>query len=219
MIHLRSTGLSRFLARIRDGRGVGLDELLMALLVLNIGLFATLGAFTSGALALQRASHVSTASAIADRYMECFRDVSFANTQWPNTPGATALAGTPCAATTATGSGGSQYSTVTGPEGDTIGAHQYSPGESGPLGLPVRVPWVWAEGLPIGSARAKPLRREIVRRASNERFMGEESLECWCFGAQETAVSLEKRNARQALAHPSLDGWDKVSPHLRLPGV
>lgn len=117
MIHLRSTGLSRFLARIRDERGVGLVELLIALLVLNIGLFATLGAFTSGALALQRASHVSTASAIADRYMECFRDVSFANTQWPNTPGATALAGTPCAATTATGSGGSQYSTVTGPDG------------------------------------------------------------------------------------------------------
>ena len=77
MIHLRSTGLSRFLARIRDERGVGLVELLIALLVLNIGLFATLGAFTSGALALRRASHVSTASALADKQMEAFRDMSY----------------------------------------------------------------------------------------------------------------------------------------------
>ncbi|HEX6951266.1 MAG TPA: hypothetical protein VF124_00565 [Gaiellaceae bacterium] len=116
MIGLRSNGLSRFVARVRDERGVGLVELLIALLVLNIGLFATLGAFTSGALALQRASHVSTAAAISDRYMECFRDVSFANVQWPSTSGATALAGTPCAATTAPGSGGLQYAAVTGPD-------------------------------------------------------------------------------------------------------
>lgn len=111
---LRSNALSRFRARICDERGIGLVELLIALLVLNIGLFATLGAFTSGALALQRASHVSTASAIADKEMECFRDVSFANVQWPNTSGATALTGTPCAATTATGSDGKQYVTLTG---------------------------------------------------------------------------------------------------------
>jgi Tfp pilus assembly protein PilV len=96
MIDLRSNGLKRFQARIRDERGVGLVELLIALLVLNVGLFATLGAFTSGALALQRASHVSTASAIADQEMEKLRDSSYTAISatptpqppnpWPNAP-------------------------------------------------------------------------------------------------------------------------------------
>jgi Tfp pilus assembly protein PilE len=96
LIDLRNNGLSRFGARLRDERGVGLVELLIALLVLNIGLFATLGAFTSGALALQRASHVSTASAIADQEMEKLRDSSYATivalqtpqvtNPWPNAP-------------------------------------------------------------------------------------------------------------------------------------
>jgi len=117
VIGLRSGHKSRLDARLRNEDGIGLIELLIALLVLNVGIFATLGAFTSGALALRRASHVSTAAAISDKYMECFRDVSFATIQWPNTPGATALSGTPCAATTASGSGGLQYNTVTGPDG------------------------------------------------------------------------------------------------------
>jgi Tfp pilus assembly protein PilV len=96
VIDFRSNGLSRVAARIRDERGVGLVELLIALLVLNVGLFATLGAFTSGALALQRASHVSTASAIADQEMEKLRDSSYATitalqtaqttNPWPNAP-------------------------------------------------------------------------------------------------------------------------------------
>jgi Tfp pilus assembly protein PilV len=96
MIDLPGNGLSRFGARIRDERGVGLVELLIALLVLNIGLFAMLGAFSSGALALQRASHVSTASAIADQEMEKLRDSSYATitalqtpqvtNPWPNAP-------------------------------------------------------------------------------------------------------------------------------------
>jgi Tfp pilus assembly protein PilV len=73
--------------RLRDEDGIGLVELLIALLVLNIGIFATLAAFTSGALALRRASHTSTASAIADRYMECFRDASYTNITWPMTTG------------------------------------------------------------------------------------------------------------------------------------
>src|SRR4029078_1424860 len=58
---------SRFAARLREDRGVGLIELLIALLVLNIGIFATFAAFTSGAVALRHASHVSTATALADK--------------------------------------------------------------------------------------------------------------------------------------------------------
>lgn len=77
----------RLVARLRREDGIGLVELLIALLVLNIGIFATLAAFTSGALALRRASHTSTASAIADKYMECFRDASYTNITWPMTTG------------------------------------------------------------------------------------------------------------------------------------
>jgi Tfp pilus assembly protein PilV len=86
MIGLWNNRLSRFVARLRDERGVGLVELLIALIVLNVGIFATLGAFTSGALALQRASHVSTASAIADQEMERLRDSSYATITALQTP-------------------------------------------------------------------------------------------------------------------------------------
>jgi Tfp pilus assembly protein PilV len=121
VIDVRSDDSSPLGAKLRREEGIGLVELLIALLVLNIGIFATLGAFTSGALALRRASHVSTATAISDQYLECFRDTSFASIQWPNTAGGTALSGTACAATTATGSDGLQHVTVTGPD-----SRQYS---------------------------------------------------------------------------------------------
>ena len=58
---------------------MGLVELLIALLVLNIGIFATLGAFTSAATTLRRASHISTAAAIADQEIEGLHNKSYAN--------------------------------------------------------------------------------------------------------------------------------------------
>jgi len=82
-------GWSRLVAKLRDDRGIGLVELLIALLVLNIGIFATLAAFTSGALAIRRASHISTATAIADQEVEVLRNTAYANiasqaaTLWP----------------------------------------------------------------------------------------------------------------------------------------
>jgi Tfp pilus assembly protein PilV len=97
---------SRLVARLRDEEGIGLIELMIALLVLNIGIFATLAAFTSGALALRRASHTSTAAAIADKYMECFRNSSYTNITWPMTTGS-------CTATTVTGADGLTY-TISG---------------------------------------------------------------------------------------------------------
>ena len=70
----RSGGLA---AKLRGEDGLGLVELLIALLVLNIGIFATLGAFTSAATTINRASHVSTASAISDKQMENYRDTAY----------------------------------------------------------------------------------------------------------------------------------------------
>jgi Tfp pilus assembly protein PilV len=77
-IDLRSHGRT-LAARLREETGLGLIELLISLLVLNLGIFATMGAFTSGAVAIRNASRVSTASALADKEVEGFRDMPFSS--------------------------------------------------------------------------------------------------------------------------------------------
>jgi Tfp pilus assembly protein PilV len=92
VIELPSNRWSRLAARLRDDSGLGLVELLISLLVLNVGIFATIGAFTSGALTIRRASRISTAAAIADQKVEQLRDTSYAGIvnqtvdPWPNSP-------------------------------------------------------------------------------------------------------------------------------------
>ena len=44
--------------------------------------------------------------------------------------------------------------TMTGPMGDMAGDHQYSPGLSLPVGLPVGVPLVWNDGCGMDAASA-----------------------------------------------------------------
>ena len=78
-IDLRGNGRSTLAARLREETGLGLIELLISLLVLNLGIFATMGAFTSGAVAIRNASRVSTASALADKNIEAFRDMSYSS--------------------------------------------------------------------------------------------------------------------------------------------
>jgi Tfp pilus assembly protein PilE len=74
---LRST----LFPRLRRSGGFGLVELLIALLVLNIGIFAIVAAFNGGALAIRRASHMSAAAAVADKQMEAFRNSTYAGIQ------------------------------------------------------------------------------------------------------------------------------------------
>jgi Tfp pilus assembly protein PilV len=57
--------------------GFGLIELLMSMTILNVGILALIAAFQSGAFALQRASKLSTASAIADIQMERYRGYKY----------------------------------------------------------------------------------------------------------------------------------------------
>ena len=77
---------------MRNEDGIGLIELLIALLVLNVGIFATLGAFTSAASTLKRSSRISTAAAIADQEIEALHNlrysqiVNVALATWPNAP-------------------------------------------------------------------------------------------------------------------------------------
>ena len=63
--------------RLSSERGFGLIELLMAMVMLNIGLLAIVAAFNSGMFALNRASKISTASALADSQMELYRAVTY----------------------------------------------------------------------------------------------------------------------------------------------
>jgi len=63
--------------RLRSEAGFGLIELLMAMVILNIGILAIVAAFSSSQFALNRASKISTASALADSQMELFRALTY----------------------------------------------------------------------------------------------------------------------------------------------
>jgi Tfp pilus assembly protein PilV len=64
--------------RLRSDAGFGLIELLMAMVMLNIGILAIVAAFNSGMFALKRAGQLSTASALADSQMETYRAITYA---------------------------------------------------------------------------------------------------------------------------------------------
>jgi type II secretory pathway pseudopilin PulG len=92
------TGLVR---RLRSEEGFGLLELVMAMVMLNIGILAIVAAFNSGALALSRASKTSTAAAIGDTQMELFRGLKYANIMQTTSEWNSALADTTWTADTA----------------------------------------------------------------------------------------------------------------------
>jgi len=69
--------LDRLLARCRSEAGFGLVELLIALVILAVGVLATIGVFESSLLHLGRAAKVSTATAVGEQEMEDFRAVKF----------------------------------------------------------------------------------------------------------------------------------------------
>jgi type II secretory pathway pseudopilin PulG len=58
--------------------GFGLVELLVAIVLLNVGLLALAAAFNSGVFALRRAGQNSTASALAEKQMETLRAITYA---------------------------------------------------------------------------------------------------------------------------------------------
>ena len=65
--------IRRLLSRARAQDGFGLVELTLAMLVLTVALFALVASFSAGAIALQRASSVSTATALGNSQLELFR--------------------------------------------------------------------------------------------------------------------------------------------------
>ena len=81
------------LSRARTQNGFGLIELLMSMTMLNIGILALVAAFQSGAFALQRASKLSTAAAIADIQMERYRGLKY-EAIWLDGTAVAAISGT-----------------------------------------------------------------------------------------------------------------------------
>jgi len=65
--------------RARDESGFGLLELLMAMVMLNVGILAIVAAFSSGNAALARASRISTAATLADNQIEAYRGLIYDN--------------------------------------------------------------------------------------------------------------------------------------------
>jgi type II secretory pathway pseudopilin PulG len=62
-------------ARFSEEKGTGLVELVFAMMLLNVGILAVVGAFQSGAVAIGRAGTSSTGTTVADRVMEVYRDL------------------------------------------------------------------------------------------------------------------------------------------------
>jgi type II secretory pathway pseudopilin PulG len=59
--------------RLADEKGFGLIELLFALVMLNVGIFALLGTFQAGAAAITRSAVTSNGTAVADKVLEVYR--------------------------------------------------------------------------------------------------------------------------------------------------
>jgi type II secretory pathway pseudopilin PulG len=78
--------------RARDESGFGLLELLMAMVMLNVGVLAIVAAFSSGNAALARASRISTAAALADTQMEVYRGLIYDNIVFTTSDWTAALA-------------------------------------------------------------------------------------------------------------------------------
>ena len=73
---------------MRSEQGFTLIELLIAMVVLTIGILALIAAYSSGYVALNRATRVSSARLIADQQMERFRAVQYSAVQLNTTCGA-----------------------------------------------------------------------------------------------------------------------------------
>jgi type II secretory pathway pseudopilin PulG len=63
--------------RLRSEGGFGLIELLMAMVMLNVGILAIVASYNAGIVSLNRASRLSTASTLADAQMELYRALTW----------------------------------------------------------------------------------------------------------------------------------------------
>lgn len=74
---------------MRGEEGMTLVELLIAMMVLTIGILALVAAYSSGYVALNRATRVSSATMVADSQMERFRALQYSAIQLNTSCGST----------------------------------------------------------------------------------------------------------------------------------
>jgi Tfp pilus assembly protein PilV len=79
--------------RARSEGGFGMIELLAAMTVMLVGIFAVFGLFQAGIVQIRRASTVTTAAAVADSEMEKFRAIKYDAIGLTNTTVDTVVAG------------------------------------------------------------------------------------------------------------------------------
>jgi Tfp pilus assembly protein PilE len=73
------------LTRLRQEKGFGMVELLMALTILNIGVLAIVAAFNSGIVSIRRAAKITTAAALLDTQMERYRAIKWVDIRLDST--------------------------------------------------------------------------------------------------------------------------------------
>jgi Tfp pilus assembly protein PilV len=73
-----SSASANAVRRLRaDEAGFGLIELLIAMVILNVGLLAIVASFQTGIVTLSRASRITTAAVLADQQMEQYRAITY----------------------------------------------------------------------------------------------------------------------------------------------
>ena len=76
-------------ARLQAEDGFTLVELMLAMVILTVGILALVAAYSSGYVALKRATRVSSATLLADSQMERFRALQYSAIKLDTTCGAT----------------------------------------------------------------------------------------------------------------------------------
>jgi hypothetical protein len=163
------------IARARKDDGFGLVELMVSMVMLNVGILAVVAAFNAGVVALRTAGEVSTASVLADKQMELYRALL-----WDEI----ALDQTELAAANADATYQCDDANKIDPAGACGGANQAAPltppttcapltpqcdpsqAVSGPDGHPYRVDTYIVSQTPAGG-RAVKLVTVVVRKATN----------------------------------------------------
>jgi len=137
-------------ARLRDQRGFALIEMVIALIVINVGLLTILLALNSGVVTLRRSAETSTGSAIADRQLERFRALAYT---------AIYLDTTSLAATDSTYRGDAAYSAtqVSQTCSPLVAACTPSQTVTGPNGRPYRVDTYVVSVTPSGGQAVKQI--------------------------------------------------------------
>ena len=76
-LHTVAESRETFSEKARSQAGFGLIELLIAMVILNVGILAIVASFNAGIITLNRASRVTTAAVLADQQMELYRAITY----------------------------------------------------------------------------------------------------------------------------------------------